>query len=121
MSISNLEALAIGWKAAKDAEASAKEQRLQIEEQILTACGGEKKFFDLSISYRENRKWDNDGLTALREKITPEAFPFRIEYKENLSESRALAKIDPEFWRKHFAPLLTITPAKPTFTWKEKK
>ena len=121
MSISKLEALAIGWKAAKDAENNAKDQLLKIEEQIITACGGEKKFFDLTISYPEKRTWDSIGLAALREKIKPEAFPFRIEYKESLTESKALAKIDPEFWSNHFAPLLTITPAKPSFTWKDKK
>lgn len=121
MSISSLESLAVGWKIAKDEEDAAKARRLEIEESILAACGGETKFFDLRVAYKENRTWDQGGLSVLAQKIKPEAFPFRVKYDEKLSESKVLAKIDPAFWAENFSPLLTIKPAKPSFTWKGTK
>lgn len=121
MSMSNLESLAIVWKVAKDEEDAAKARRLEAEEHILQACGGETKFFELRIAYKENRSWDQDGLAALAPQIKPEAFPFRLRYDEKIAESKIIAKIDPDFWKSNFAPLLTIRPAKPSFTWKDRK
>ena len=117
MTISNLETLAIGWKIEKDKEDEAKKNRLQIEKDILEVVNGETKFFDLRIGYSENRSWDAAGLSKL---AGEKAFPFKTDYREILSESKTLQKMAPEYWDKNFAPLLTIKPSKPAFSWKGK-
>lgn len=121
MSISNLETLAIGWKIAKDAEDKAKAERLKYEEAIIEASGGETSFFDLRITYKDNRSWDQTGLDVLKSSVEPQFFPFKTEYKEIAADAKALAKMHPEFWAQNFSPLLTIKPAKPSFALKGKK
>jgi hypothetical protein len=114
----NLENLAIRWKIAKDAETKAAEQRKAVEEEIIQATNGEKKFFSLGISYGETRSYDQEGLEKVKSIVKPEFFPFKTDYKEVKKDMDAIQKMHPDLFDQHYAPLLTIKPKKPSFTYK---
>lgn len=120
----NMKALEDLWLKAKEDEVEAGTRRVSIENEIISLVEGGKRFQNLNITYGETRKWDQDKIAMLEgtwlHLHANMPFPFKREYKE----VRAITKILEEsgiFWKQYMSPLLTVSPRKPSFTYKEQK
>ncbi len=102
------------WKVFKDKESEYKELRLRIEEEILAAHPNEKKVGNIRIAYRDTVKVDSEAVA----KLDLPFLPFKVEYKPIAAEMQTMQEHYPEHYRK-VQDCLTVTPAKPSFTWKE--
>ena len=78
------------WKAYKEAENTAKEKRLEVENKILSLVEkpqmGSLKLGDIRISFGSTIKWDNEKLLSmidLEKAKNDSSFPFKIELSEN--------------------------------------
>jgi len=111
--------LATKLKLAQQRETAAKQERLAVEEEILTAYADEIKPegtnnlgpFKIVTGY--TRKWDNDKLNELATRIKPEFFPFAVQYKENTKLTKSIETANPELYNE-LATALTLKPKKPS-------
>lgn len=121
LSVDELVAL---WKAAKEKEVGAIEYRREIEEAIAAQVDlkpeGVTRIGALAVDCGYARKWDNDGLTLLKEGFPFELWPFKTEWKEDRKGTRWIETNAPELWRQ-IEPALTIKDRKPSFSWKGEK
>ena len=121
-----LEILVAQWKSLKEAENSAKEKRLAVEEKILSQIekpvSGSYKLGDIKISFGKTIKWDTLGLISrinLEEAKNDEKFPFKIELSENKKKMVEYAIEFNEDYQK-LSELRTEVDKKPSFSLIEK-
>ena len=93
-----------------------------IEQQILDLgielkTKGTNTFGNLKIVTTETRKWEQEKLAEFKSKMGNFTFPFKQEYKEVAADMKKLADTAPDLVKKMEAECLTITPAKPSFSW----
>jgi uncharacterized protein YdgA (DUF945 family) len=117
-----LEKLAQQWVHFKSKEKEANASRLMIEQQILDLgielkTKGTNTFGNLKIVTTETRKWEQEKLAEFKSKMGNFTFPFKQEYKEVAADMKKLADTAPDLVKKMEAECLTITPAKPSFSW----
>lgn len=116
----NNQELAKKWIELKTQEDALKKARLEVENELISVAALEKDAgannFEniLTITTGYDRNWDQDGLAELAAQgIDP--FPFKIKYQEQRGNTKALEEMAPDFWEKHYEPLLTVKPKKPSF------
>ena len=121
-----LEILVAQWKSLKEAENSAKEKRLAVEEKILSQIekpvSGSYKLGDIKISFGKTIKWDTLGLISrinLEEAKNDEKFPFKIELSEDKKKMVEYAIEFNEDYQK-LSELRTEVDKKPSFSLIEK-
>lgn len=112
--------LAKKWTHVKARLDESKKELLSIEKAIidggvnLKPDGANSYLEVLTITTGYDRKFDQDGLTLLYDQeVTP--FPFKVVFKEDRANSKALEEMGKAFWNDYFEPLLTIKPKKPSF------
>lgn len=112
---------------AKASEDRAVAKRKAIQDQVLAhpAIGaarqaaieaGEKTstVSDLwTVGETETRKWDQDGLTGIKDDIAPGFWPFKTEYKEVRAESKSIEEKFPDLWT-ILRRFLVVTPGNPS-------
>ena len=102
---------------AKKAEAIAKAERVSLEAKIVNLYKdrlkpeGTTNVDGIKFVTKFNRKWDDNKLTEISQKIKPEFWPFSVSYNESRSESKSLQSMAPELWDS-ISAALTLTPAK---------
>lgn len=104
------------WKVFKDKENEYKELRLRLEADILAAHPNAKEVGKIRITYKNKEDWDQVTLIGIKDDFP--FWPFKTEYKPVASDMKALQEHYPEHYKK-LQDHLTITPAKPSFVWKE--
>ena len=118
----SIEELTVQWGMAKHVENDAKAQRLEIEEKIASQVGdlkiGTNTYGNLKIVCKNYRKWDQEQLADAKESWGNETFPFKIEYKEVVADTKELSVQNNTKLRELESKCLTITPAKPSFAIK---
>lgn len=119
-----LEQLKTALNEAKRNEALAREVRIQIEGAILSHPDvvlkeeGTVSVDGLSISTGYTRTWDQAKLSELIQKIHPNFWPFKTEFKEVRALSKQIEQTTPDLWNE-LSHALTLKPKKPTVTIKE--
>ena len=108
------------WIEFKRQEDVFKKARLEVEAAILDSVSdlpeegayGHKEMLTITTGY--SRKFDQDELLKIYNSGT-EPFPFKIEFKEDRANSKALEDMAASFWKNTYDPLLTEKPKKPSF------
>lgn len=125
--MSDLSALFGQWRSLKELEENSKEARVGIEAAIVDIV---KPVFGtnrvpevpgMKIVVSETKTWDQDILKEIAATIESN-FPFGLvtTYKENTKGVAWIKTNAPDTWKK-ILPALTIKPAKPAFSFEEKK
>lgn len=100
----SLAELELCWVALKSDENEAKAHRLQIEELIQDQYASEIKdsgtttLSHIKITKGVTKSYDQRELKALQKKILPEAFPFKVELKEDTKGIRYVQEHLPDIW-----------------------
>lgn len=122
-----LEILVAQWKSLKEAENTAKEKRLAVEEKILSQVEkplmGSLKLGDIKISFGKTTKWDTANLLPiidLEKAKKDESFPFKIELSEDKRKMVEYAIEFNEDYQK-LSAFKTEVDKKPSFSLIEKK
>lgn len=122
-----LEILVAQWKSLKEAENTAKEKRLAVEEKILSQVEkplmGSLKLGDIKISFGKTTKWDIANLLPiidLEKAKKDESFPFKIELSEDKRKMVEYAIEFNEDYQK-LSAFKTEVDKKPSFSLIEKK
>jgi len=121
----NLDQLRADYVRALEIYRSAK-AHLEERRQALTSCPewgnsiaekpfGSRDFAGLRAEVREYRKWDKSHLTAMRERIPANLWPFKTEYKEDKKAAKELAMRHPELWAE-LQRGLSVTAGAPSFS-----
>jgi hypothetical protein len=111
------------WKYWKLRETEANLKRLEVERELLTMQElkkGTNYIGDLKVIKTESRKWDNGLLQEMKEAWGNTVFPFKIKYEEDSKAMNVLAEIAPDRKRELERHALTITDAKPSFSYTPK-
>ncbi|QQX80834.1 hypothetical protein JK628_02880 [Shewanella sp. KX20019] len=113
------------WQELKDAEKRIKDQRVELEAQILQQRPiadallkkpeGSHSFYGLKITTGFNRKFDAPILDKIRHEIPADLWPFKTEYKEIRKGTKYLEDFHPELWEK-IRESLELKDKKPTFS-----
>jgi len=121
MSNMTIEALAAQYREAK-ADMNRAKARFAVAEKLimdhpdvasLARTEGTVHIGPVSVTYGLARKWDQEQLAELQEKVSPAFFPFKTEFKEDLRATRTFQKAFPELIAALEAAL-TQTPKKPS-------
>lgn len=102
------------WKVFKDKEEEYKKLRLDLEARILEENPGVRKVGNLAIAYRDTIKVDSEAVAKLDLPINP----FTIEYKYSHQKMKFFQEHYPDQYKK-VQDVITVTPAKPGFVWKD--
>ncbi|VTU25211.1 hypothetical protein H4CHR_01549 [Variovorax sp. PBS-H4] len=112
-------------RIAKVMEATARDMRIAVEDQILThftapeTGEGSKTEGAVSVAWKVTRKVDTDALQAAWQGLGPNAQKaFRWKADTDLKQLRALQDLDADSYAAA-AKFITTTPAKPAITLKE--
>lgn len=129
MDINNLttDELARLWTGAKATERAAQQERVQIEEALITRLGAREdgsqtheleSGLKVTITGKLSYKADVPALLALADRLPEHLRPLKTETKLDEAGAKYLRTNEPELWRM-VAPAITITPAKTALTVKE--
>lgn len=115
-----MDELALKWSIAKQKETAARDERVQIEEEILALHPAREEGSEtfatangvkISLTGKLTYKADLDKLLAITATWPEEARPIKTEIKADESILKALREHSPDAWRQ-IAPAITVTPAK---------
>jgi len=115
-----MDELALKWSIAKQKEDKAREERVDIENQILAAHPAREEGSEtfttphgvkISLTGKLTYKADMTKLLAITASWPEEARPIKTEIKADESILKALREHSPEAWLQ-LAPAITVTPAK---------
>lgn len=115
-----IDTLALKWSIAKQKEDAARDERVDIEKQIIELHpareeGSETfatpKGAKISLTGKLTYKADMTKLLAITASWPEEARPIKTEIKADESILKALREHSPEAWLQ-IAPAITVTPAK---------
>lgn len=107
------------WVLAKEQEEYYKGVRLDVENRIAASItlpekGTTKLPGGLKIVTKLTEKWDQDKLNNIQLTL----FPFKAEWKLDRKTFTVLEEHYPDEYKKLCAEALTLTPAKPSFSFK---
>ena len=118
--MTDLETLAVMWRAAKADEDDARERRIEIEQQILSHTGCREEgsqthsagSYKVSVTGKLSRKLDADKWEQIKDRVPDALRP--VEYKPTLDTKgmRYLEQNEPEIARV-VAEAIETKPAKP--------
>ena len=74
----------------------------------------------ISVRTGYTRKWDQDALAGLAERVDPSFWPFVPQWKEDRKAARVIEERFPELWA-DVREALTLNPSKPAVTLKARK
>ena len=115
-----IDELALKWSIAKQKENAARDQRVEIEEEILALHPAREEGSEtfatpqgakISLTGKMTYKADLEKLIAITANWPEEARPIKTETKADESILKALREHSPEAWLQ-IAPAITVTPAK---------
>lgn len=115
-----MDELALKWSIAKQKETAARDERVEIEEEILALHPAREEGSEtfatangvkISLTGKLTYKADLDKLLAITASWPEEARPIKTEIKADESILKALREHSPDAWRQ-IAPAITVTPAK---------
>lgn len=115
-----IDELALKWSIAKQKETAARDERVEIEEEILALHPAREEGSEtfatpqgvkISLTGKLTYKADLDKLVAITATWPEEARPIKTEIKADESILKALREHSPDAWRQ-IAPAVTVTPAK---------
>lgn len=115
-----IDELALKWSIAKQKETAARDERVEIEEEILALHPAREEGSEtfatpqgvkISLTGKLTYKADLDKLLAITATWPEEARPIKTEIKADESILKALREHSPDAWRQ-IAPAITVTPAK---------
>ena len=115
-----IDELALKWSIAKQKENAARDQRVEIEEEILALHPAREEGSEtfatpqgakISLTGKMTYKADLEKLIAITANWPEEARPIKTEIKADESILKALREHSPDAWLQ-IAPAITVTPAK---------
>lgn len=115
-----IDMLALKWSIAKQKEDAARDERVDVEKQILALHPAREEGSEtfatpqgakISLTGKLTYKADMDKLLAITASWPEEARPIKTEIKADESILKALREHSPDAWRQ-IAPAITVTPAK---------
>lgn len=115
-----IDELAIKWSIAKQKEDKARDERVDVEKQILELHPAREEGSEtfatpqgvkISLTGKLTYKVDMTKLLAITSNWPEEARPVKTEIKADESILKALREHSPDAWRQ-IAPAITVTPAK---------
>lgn len=115
-----IDELAIKWSIAKQKEDKARDERVDVERQIIALHPAREEGSEtfatpqgvkISLTGKLTYKVDTTQLLAITANWPEEARPVKTEIKADESILKALREHSPDAWRQ-IAPAITVTPAK---------
>lgn len=115
-----IDELAIKWSIAKQKEDKARDERVEVERQIIALHPAREEGSEtfatpqgvkISLTGKLTYKVDMTKLLAITSNWPEEARPVKTEIKADESILKALREHSPDAWRQ-IAPAITVTPAK---------
>lgn len=115
-----IDELAIKWSIAKQKEDKARDERVDVEKQIIALHPAREEGSEtfatpqgvkISLTGKLTYKVDMTKLMAITANWPEEARPVKTEIKADESILKALREHSPEAWLQ-IAPAITVTPAK---------
>lgn len=115
-----IDELAIKWSIAKQKEDKARDERVEVERQIIALHPAREEGSEtfatpqgvkISLTGKLTYKVDMTKLLAITSNWPEEARPVKTEVKADESILKALREHSPEAWLQ-IAPAITVTPAK---------
>lgn len=108
------------WLTCKQAENEARQDRLNVEAQILEHPDallkevGSTTLGQIKVTTGYTRSFDQEKLAEAINEVPAELWPFKSEYKEIKAGTDYLERNEPELWEQ-IRPALTIKPKKAAF------